>query len=577
MDRDRQRRSRPIPLLTLSALACLVPSLALGRAITTESPRNANVFSAPSLWHVVDSATVFSQRPAIIGGARSLWCGKYDPCWVDSVGYPNFAYEVLYIDTGSHTDDYTLTLRMNASTELLYDYIYLVGGGGGSIDPIGGDSDLLRSVIVTGSSGNIRRLVTWTGTILSTTPGAGDINTATGEKSIVGSNSGQPSTFPVSIIIPGGHRALYFVLVTDCLFSTEDGIWPYGTGVLLDDLATRDNGNLYSDAVAAGGTDAYGGSVIVGTGLAPVISSRGAPQSQGPFLTAPPNQSASEGGMVILTANASDPDAGDTIHMSAFGYPPGLTLTSSNGNPASATVSGTLPCGAAAAGPYNIIWCAASPFIDVNATTILTVVPDPHAPVVSAPTSLTRSVGSIVSIYVFASDPEGDAISSLTADLSALPAGNNAVFSSSPGHQSGSFTWTLVSGNEGDYEVKFIASNTLSGCATTLIHVVSAGSGVSLKDQVPSAPGLDQNRPNPFNPATRIRFDVPAETHAVLEVFDVQGRRVARLLDRTVSAGPHDVSWDGRDAEGHDASTGVYLYRLKAAGATLNRRMVLLR
>jgi hypothetical protein len=134
-----------------------------------------------------------------------------------------------------------------------------------------------------------------------------------------------------------------------------------------------------------------------------------------------------------------------------------------------------------------------------------------------------------------------------------------------------------VSGNEGDYEVKFIASNTLSGCATTLIHVVSAGSGVSLKDQVPSAPGLDQNRPNPFNPATRIRFDVPAETHAVLEVFDVQGRRVARLLDRTVSAGPHDVSWDGRDAEGHDASTGVYLYRLKAAGATLNRRMVLLR
>jgi hypothetical protein len=77
--------------------------------------------------------------------------------------------------------------------------------------------------------------------------------------------------------IPSAHRALYLVLVADPGFSNQDGLWPFGHGVILDNVATSDNGALYTDEVPAGGTDAYGGNVLKGTPGAPVISARVAP------------------------------------------------------------------------------------------------------------------------------------------------------------------------------------------------------------------------------------------------------------------------------------------------------------
>jgi len=84
-----------------------------------------------------------------------------------------------------------------------------------------------------------------------------------------------------------------------------------------------------------------------------------------------------------------------------------------------------------------------------------------------------------------------------------------------------------------------------------------------------------QNHPNPFNPSTTISFDLPVSMHAVLEVFDVRGRRVARLLDAGLPAGRHDVVWDGRDAQGRAAGSGVYFYRLQAGEDSTYRKMVL--
>jgi hypothetical protein len=89
---------------------------------------------------------------------------------------------------------------------------------------------------------------------------------------------------------------------------------------------------------------------------------------------------------------------------------------------------------------------------------------------------------------------------------------------------------------------------------------------------------LHQNRPNPFNPSTTISFSLPVECAVRIEIYDVSGRLVARLLDGARrSAGAHDVEWNGRDASGRAAASGIYVYRLTAGKETISRKMVLLR
>ncbi|MDP6529887.1 MAG: FlgD immunoglobulin-like domain containing protein [Gemmatimonadota bacterium] len=94
-----------------------------------------------------------------------------------------------------------------------------------------------------------------------------------------------------------------------------------------------------------------------------------------------------------------------------------------------------------------------------------------------------------------------------------------------------------------------------------------------------SALTLSQNAPNPFTPAasTTIAFSVPRDGAVDLAVFNIAGRKVVDLADGTFTQGRHTVVWDGRDAKGSPVASGVYLYRLKAAGETLAREMVLTR
>jgi hypothetical protein len=92
---------------------------------------------------------------------------------------------------------------------------------------------------------------------------------------------------------------------------------------------------------------------------------------------------------------------------------------------------------------------------------------------------------------------------------------------------------------------------------------------------------LAQNQPNPFNPATTISFSLPADGPVALAVYDVRGALVRGLVDDRLAAGEHAVTWDGRDGRGMAVPSGIYLYRLDyrldANGATLTRRMVLLK
>jgi len=93
------------------------------------------------------------------------------------------------------------------------------------------------------------------------------------------------------------------------------------------------------------------------------------------------------------------------------------------------------------------------------------------APIVVAPASVAGVEGTAMSVPVSASDPDGEAIASLTADLSGLPLGHAAVFTTNPSNTSGTFTWTPGFMDAGTYTVTFTASNSASGSATTRLTV----------------------------------------------------------------------------------------------------------
>ena len=88
---------------------------------------------------------------------------------------------------------------------------------------------------------------------------------------------------------------------------------------------------------------------------------------------------------------------------------------------------------------------------------------------------------------------------------------------------------------------------------------------------------LYQNVPNPFNPSTAIRFCLSEPCLVILDVYDASGRLVRRLAEGSRKEGMQLVTWDGRDAAGREAGSGIYFARLRAGKQVHSRKMILVR
>jgi photosystem II stability/assembly factor-like uncharacterized protein len=86
------------------------------------------------------------------------------------------------------------------------------------------------------------------------------------------------------------------------------------------------------------------------------------------------------------------------------------------------------------------------------------------------------------------------------------------------------------------------------------------------------APELIGNHPNPFNPVTKISFYLPEATHVKLDIHNVLGQSIARLVDGVTEAGEHVLAWDGSGV-----ASGVYFYRLEVGDYSESRKMILLK
>jgi len=88
---------------------------------------------------------------------------------------------------------------------------------------------------------------------------------------------------------------------------------------------------------------------------------------------------------------------------------------------------------------------------------------------------------------------------------------------------------------------------------------------------------LYPNAPNPFNPATVLRFDLSQASRVQLQIFDLRGRKVRTLVDETLPAGQYSRRWDGRDDAHTGVASGVYIGSLSAGGKSQAQRMTLVR
>ncbi len=86
-----------------------------------------------------------------------------------------------------------------------------------------------------------------------------------------------------------------------------------------------------------------------------------------------------------------------------------------------------------------------------------------------------------------------------------------------------------------------------------------------------------QNTPNPFNPLTTIRYELPQPGKVTIKIINMQGREVRTLVNQEMPAGDFEVLWDSKNNYGASVTSGMYLYTLETQNTLLTKKMILLR
>ncbi len=98
-----------------------------------------------------------------------------------------------------------------------------------------------------------------------------------------------------------------------------------------------------------------------------------------------------------------------------------------------------------------------------------------------------------------------------------------------------------------------------------------------IPDQLPSILELHQNYPNPFNSGTVIEFALPRSGYTEFKIYNILGELIATPVQGYLTAGEHQVIWDGRDNSGNITATGIYFYQITTGDVTQTKKMILLK
>ncbi|MGE5498376.1 MAG: LamG-like jellyroll fold domain-containing protein [Syntrophothermus sp.] len=122
-----------------------------------------------------------------------------------------------------------------------------------------------------------------------------------------------------------------------------------------------------------------------------------------------------------------------------------------------------------------------------------------------------------------------------------------------------------------------IYNGTLLPSDINSLYKITTGIKEAGSERQPSEFQLYQNFPNPFNLSTRIRYSLPDDSYVIIKIFNALGSEVARLDEGWKSKGVWDTEFSGHTKQGNTLSSGLYIYRIEAAGRTQSKAMLLIK
>jgi|GEM_PF-1431628 len=188
-------------------------------------------------------------------------------------------------------------------------------------------------------------------------------------------------------------------------------------------------------------------------------------------------------------------------------------------------------------------------------------------------------------VSVTAADLDGDGDSDLAVantfsdNVSVLLGNGGGTYAAAVNYGVGSYPRSVTAADlDGDGDSDLAVANYGSDNVSVLLNI---GVPVDVIPPpavtIPSEFALHAAYPNPFNPGTTVRFDLPEAAEVYLVVYDLLGREVVRLVDGRREAGYYRVIWDGRDAQSREVPTGLYIARMMTPQYTRSIKLMLLK
>jgi hypothetical protein len=199
------------------------------------------------------------------------------------------------------------------------------------------------------------------------------------------------------------------------------------------------------------------------------------------------------------------------------------------------------------------------------------------------PSRTDYAVGSCA-YAVAVGDVNGDGKPDIVADVScgntvsALLGIGDGTFPNRMTFGASTFSYSVAIGDlNGDGKPDLVTTSNDSNTVSVLLSVSGVTLDVPGTDRPVVRSQLDPARPSPFQSSTSISFNLPAVSRVKLEILDIEGRRVATLVDASLPAGRHVAEWTGCDDHGRIAGAGVYFARLMVPNGALERTIIHLR
>ena len=262
------------------------------------------------------------------------------------------------------------------------------------------------------------------------------------------------------------------------------------------------------------------------------------------------------------TFSASDAND-DTLTYSVLASPSNGTATVTDSSSGTYTYSPTANYN----GSDSFTFTASDGTLLDTATVSITVIPVNDAPVANNDTIMVDHNTDYIG-QISWSDVDGDM--EFSCNLLSNPSNGTVTVS-----VEGSFVYSPTTDYSGSDSFTFtVCDNSLCDTATVLItiHPLSIDETI-----LPKRFTLHQNFPNPFNPVTTLRYDLPENGHVNITIYDMLGRQVKTLINQTQDTGYRSVIWDATNDYGKPVSAGIYLYQIQAGEYISTKKMVLLK